>query len=340
MATQVRTRETAAVMGGATMRAIVQEGTGSADVLHLRDVEKPALEDGRVLVRVHAASVNALDWHTVHGGFLLTVISKLMRQKDYPIRGADLAGVVEAVGKDVTGLRPGDEVFGLGRGAFAEWSSSLARGLVRKPKEMSFTQAATVGVAATTALQGLRDHGHLAPGQRVLIHGAGGGVGTFAVQIAKAMGAHVTAVTGPKNVDLVSALGPDVLIDYSREDVTKRTERYDVVLDIAATRPIGTMRRLLVPNGVFVQVGASKSGWLAVFGRIIALVVRARLLKQRVVMYIAKTNQADLTYLGELIVAGKVRPAIDRTYPLAEAVEAVRYLGTGQARAKVVINVS
>jgi len=343
MATQLETTEktphpTATV--GSTMKAIVQEGTGSADALHLREVEKPPVDDDRVLIRVRAASVNALDWHTVHGGFLLTVISKLMRQKDYPIRGADLAGVVEAVGKDVTGLRPGDEVFGLGRGAFAEWSSSLERGLVRKPKEMSFTQAATLGVAAITALQGLRDHGHVVAGQRVLIHGAGGGVGTFAVQIAKALGAHVTAVTGPKNVDVVSALGPDVLVDYSREDITKRKDRYDLVLDIAATRPIGKMRRLLVPDGQFVQVGASKSGWLAVFGRIIALVVRQRLFKQRVLMYIAKTNQADLNYLSELIVAGTVRPVIDRTYPLTEGVEAVRYLGTGQARAKVVITMS
>ncbi len=233
-----------------TMKAIVQEGSGSADALHLREVEKPALEDGRVLVRVRAASVNALDWHTVHGGFLLTVISKLMRSKDYPIRGVDLAGVVEAVGKDVTGFAPGDEVFGSGRGAFAEWSAPVERGLVRKPKELSFAQAATIGVAATTALQGLRDHGHVVPGQRVLIHGAGGGVGTYAVQLAKVLGAHVTAVTGPKNVDLVRALGPDELIDYSREDVTRRADRYDVIYDIASTHPIGAMRRLLTPTGI------------------------------------------------------------------------------------------
>ena len=341
MATLLETPETGhAASEGSTMKAIVQEGTGSADALHLREVDKPALEDDRVLVRVRAASVNALDWHTVHGGFILTVVSKLMRSKDYPIRGVDLAGVVEAVGKDVTGLRPGDEVFGTGRGAFAEWSSPLERGLVKKPKELTFMQAATVGVAATTALQGLRDHGLVKPGQRVLIHGAGGGVGTYAVQFAKVLGAHVTAVTGPKNVDLVSALGPDVLIDYSQEDVAKGNERYDVILDVAATRSIGTMRQLLTPTGIFVQCGASKSGWLNVFGRIIALIVRSRLLKQRVLMYIARTNQADLTYIGELIVAGTVRPVIDRAYPLAEGVEAVRYLGTGQARAKVVINVS
>jgi len=324
---------------GGTMKAIVQEGTGSADVLHLREVEKPTLSDDRVLIRVRAASVNALDWHTVHGGFLLNVISMLMRQKNLPIRGVDVAGVVESVGKNVTELRPGDEVFGLGRGTFAEYASCLERGLLQKPKELSFTQAAAAGVAGLTALQGLRDKGHLGPGQRVLIHGAGGGVGTFAVQIAKALGAHVTAVTGPQNVDLVRALGPDELIDYTKEDVTRRAQRYDVVFDVAATRPIGAMRRLLTPNGMFVQCGASKSGWLAVFGRILALVVRSRVLGQRVVMYISTTNRADLAVLRELIETGKLRPQIDRTYPLTEAAEAVRYVGSGQARAKVVITI-
>jgi len=324
---------------GGTMKAVVQEGTGSADVLHLREVDRPTLTDDRVLIRVRAASVNALDWHTTHGGFLLNVISMLMRQKNLPIRGVDVAGVVEAVGKNVTGLQPGDEVFGLGRGTFAEYASCLERGLLQKPKELSFTQAAAVGVAGLTALQGLRDKGHLGPGQRVLIHGAGGGVGTFAVQIAKTLGAHVTAVTGPKNVDLVRTLGPDEIIDYTKEDVTQRAQRYDVVFDVAATRPIGTMRGLLTPNGIFVQCGASKSGWLAVFGRILALVVRSRVLGQRVVMYISTTNRADLAVLRELIEAGKLRPVIDRTFPLSEAADAVRYVGSGQARAKVVITI-
>lgn len=321
------------------MKALVQEGTGSADVLHLREVPSPALEDGRVLVKVKAASVNALDWHSVHGGLLLTLVGKVMRQKDFPIRGADLSGVVEAVGQDVTDFRPGDEVFGMGRGTFAEWSSSRPRGLAPKPRELSFSEAATIGVAALTALQGLRDHGRLTAGQRVLIHGAGGGVGTYAVQLAKALGAHVTAVTGPKNVDLIATLGPDVLIDYSREDVTRRTERFDLVLDIASTRPIGRMRRLLTPGGRFVQVGAAKSGWLSIFGRIVALAFRARVLKQRVIFYVAQTNPDDLRYVADLIVAGTVRPVIDRIYALAEGAEAVRYVGTGEARAKVVITV-
>src|SRR5437899_1190349 len=332
-------RSSVAAPEGGTMKAVVQEGTGSADVLHLREVDRPTLTDDRVLIRVRAASVNALDWHTTHGGFLLNVISMLTRQKNLPIRGVDVAGVVEAVGKNVTGLQPGDEVFGLGRGTFAEYASCLERGLLQKPKELSFTQAAAVGVAGLTALQGLRDKGQLRPGQRVLIHGAGGGVGTFAVQIAKALGAHVTAVTGPKNVDLVRALGPDEIIDYTKEDVTRRAQRYDVVFDVAAKRPIGTMRRVLTPNGMFVQAGASKSGWLAVFGRILALVVRSRVLGQRVVMYISTTSRADLAVLRELIEAGKLRPVIDRAFPLTEAAEAVRYVGSGQARAKVVITI-
>ena len=327
--------------GHGTMKALVQEGSGSADVLKVRQVERPVLEDDGVLIRIRAASVNALDSHlTIHGGLLLGLIQKMMRQKPSPIRGADVAGVVEAVGRNVTGFRPGDEVFGMGRGTFAEWSASPERALVHKPKELSFTQAAAVPVAGLTALQGLRDKGRLKPGQRVLIHGAGGGVGTFAVQIARALGAHVTAVTGPKNVDILSTLGPDLLIDYSKEDVTKRGERYDLVLDIAGTRSIGSLRRLLEPEGIFVQIGASKSGWPSLIARIIALTVRSRLLKQRVIMYTARSSQADLAYIRELIVAGKVRPVIDRTYTLTEAAEAVRHLGTGQARAKVVITMS
>ena len=339
-AVQAETETRTSGSDGKTMLAIVQEGTGSADVLHLREVGRPALSDGRLLIRVRAASVNALDWHTVHGGFLLTVIGKLMRQRDDPVRGVDLAGVVEAVGANAGDLRPGDEVFGAGHGTFAEYATTTPPSVVRKPSALPFEQAATVGVAGLTALQGLRDHAGLKPGQRVLIFGAGGGVGTFAVQIAKALGAHVTAVTGPRNIDVVRALGPDELIDYTKEDVRGGGRRFDAVLDIAATRSIGSLRRVLVPGGIYVQVGASKTGgWLGVFGRIIGLVVRSRLFKQRVVMYIAKTRQKDLLFLRELIETGKLRPAIDRTYPLSETREAVRYLGSGQARAKVVITI-
>ncbi|HEX9140616.1 MAG TPA: NAD(P)-dependent alcohol dehydrogenase, partial [Gaiellaceae bacterium] len=272
-----RSATTPAAMG--TMKAIIQEGQGSFEVLHLREVERPVLEDDRALVRVRAASVNAADYHSVHGSWMVTVVSKLMRTKSYPVPGTDVSGVVEAVGKDVKGLKIGDEVFGGARGSYAEYATGTERTLLPKPPNVSFAEAAAVCIAGCTALQGLRDHGGLKAGQRVLIHGAGGGVGTFAVQIAKALGGQVTAVTGPRNIDIVRALGPDALIDYSKEDVTRRKERYDLVLDIASTRPLGSMLRLVAPGGMLVLVGASKSGWLSVFGRIIAAMIRARVMK-------------------------------------------------------------
>ncbi len=320
------------------MKALVQEGYGSADSLHLREIPRPEVADGHVLVRMRAASVNALDWHTAHGGLLLEIIAKVTRQKDEPVRGVDLAGTVEAVGPGVTRFKPGDDVFGGAQAAFAEYVLAREDRLLRKPQGMSFEEAATLNVAGHTALQGLRDHARVRAGQCVVIYGAGGGVGTFAVQIAKALGAHVTAVTGPLNVDTVRSLGADEVIDYSREDITRRPERYDAVLDIAATRPISALRRVLAPNGIFVQVGAAKrGGWFGVFGRIINVMLRKRLLRQRVTFFVAQGGVDDLVYLTELIAAGKLRPAIDRTYPLAEGREAVRYLGTGRARAKVVI---
>ena len=324
-----------------TMKALVQEGRGSADVLHVRDIPTPEIREGRVLLRVRAASVNALDWHTTHGGLLLDIIAKVMRQQDQPVRGVDLAGTVEAVGPGVTRFKPGDEVFGGAPASFAEYARAREDALLPKPAGLSFEQAATLGVAGRTALQGLRDHAQVKPGQRVLIHGAGGGVGTFAVQIAKALGAHVTAVTGPRNVDLARSLGADEVIDYTKEDVARRPERYDAVIDVAATRSLSSLRRVLAPNGIFVQVGAPKrGGWIGIFARIANVMVRARLFHQRVVFYVAKTDLGDLEYLTELIGSGKLRPAIDRTYPLAEGAEAVRYVGTGQARAKVVITMS
>ena len=324
-----------------TMRAAVQEGTGSADVIHLREIPLPELSPGRVLVRVRAASVNALDWHTVHGGVVLTIASKLMRSKDDPYRGVDLAGVVAAVAPDVTELRPGDQVCGMGRGTFAEYATAPARTLIAKPKSLTFAEASTIGVAPLTALQAVRDHAKAGADKRVLIYGGGGGVGTFAVQIAKALGAHVTAVTGPKNVEMLERFGTDVVVDYTKEDVLKRPARYDAVIDIAATRSVGALQRVLVPGGQFVQVGASKSGgWFGVFGRIIAIVLRQRLLKQRVLMFVAKTRKEDLRFIAELIESGKIRPIIDREFPLEQTADAVGYLGTGQARAKVVVTVS
>jgi len=261
-----------------------------------------------------------------------------MRQQDEPVRGVDLAGTIEAVGPGVTRFKAGDDVFGGAPASFAEYVLAREDRLLPKPPDLSFGEAAAVNVAGRAALQGLRDHARVQPGQRVLIHGAGGGVGTFAVQIAKVLGAHVTAATGPLNVDLVRSLGADEVIDYTKEDVVRRPERYDAVLDIAATRSIRDLRRVLVPNGMFVQVGAAKNGgWIGVFARIINVTVRARVLRQRVKFFVAQPGLDDLAYLAELITAGRLHPAIDRTYPLAEGREALRYVGTGRARAKVVI---
>jgi NADPH:quinone reductase-like Zn-dependent oxidoreductase len=319
------------------MKAIVQEGDGSADVLHLREIEKPLVIAGSVLVRVRAASVNALDWHSVHGGKIVRLAGTLMRQPEQSVRGVDVAGHVEAIGAGVTQFAPGDEVFGGAPGAFAEYALAKERGLVKKPRNLSFEQAAAIGVAGLTALQGLRDQGKVTPGQHVLIAGAGGGVGTFAVQIAKALGAHVTALTSTRNVDLIRSLGPDDVIDYTQGDFARRPERYDVVFDVAGNRSVSDLMRVLKPNGRLVLVGADRRGGLSIFTRIAAAFVRSRLLRQSIVFFVAKVRQADLLALKEMIEAGKLCPAIDRTYPLSGAAEAVRYLGTGQARAKVVI---
>ena len=321
------------------MKALVQEGSGSADVLQFREIAVPTITDDRVLVKVYAASVNAADYHIVHGAAIVRVIGKLLRQSQpNPIRGVDVAGVVEQVGKNVTDLRPGDEVFGIGTGTWAEYASGIERGLVLKPAQLSFGEAGAIGIAALTALQGLRDHGHVQPGKRVLVYGAGGGVGTFAVQIAKALEAHVTAVTGTRNIDIVRPLAADELVDYTTEDVAKRDERYDVILDVGATRSLRDLRRMLAPGGTLVCAGAAKrGGWLGIIARLLAIFFRSRVLRQRVVFYIASTRREDLAYLKELIEAGQLRPVIDRTYPLKEGREAVRYAMTGQARAKVVI---
>lgn len=319
------------------MKALVQNGYGSADVLRVQEVEKPAVTDGRVLVRVRAASVNALDWHTVHGGLAIRTVASLMRQRDVPIRGVDLAGVVESIGSGVTRFKRGDEVFGGAPAAFAEYALAREDRLVPKPPTLSFEQAAAIGVAGRTALQGLRDHAQVKPGHRVLICGAGGGVGTFAVQIAKALGAHVTAVTSTRNLEVVRALGPDEVVDYTLEDFTRRPGRYDVLFDVAANRSLGDLRRVLASGGILVMAGAAKRGGIAIFSRIGAGLFRSRVLRQRVVFYVAKPSLDDLIVLKELIEAGKLCPAIDRTYALSEAADAVAYLGSGQARAKVVI---
>src|SRR5438093_7660483 len=324
-----------------TMKAIVQDGYGSADVLRLREVEKPLVSDQDVVVHVRAASVNALDWHVVRGGTFLHMMAFLLRQPQRPVRGVDVPGHVEAVGKNVTRLKPGDEVFGSARGAFAEYVAAKEDRFVPKPGRLTCEQAAAVGGAGVTALQGLRDKARLRPGQRVLIHGAGGGVGTFAVQIAKALGAHVTAVTSTRNMDLVRSIGPDEVIDYTQEDFTRRGQRYDVVFDVAANRSFADLRRVLTPNGRVVLAGAAKKSWFGVLSRSLMSLARSRTgLSPWLVTLLAAVTYEDLVVLKELVEAGKLRPVIDREYTLSEVPEAIRYLGSGQARAKVVINVS
>jgi NADPH:quinone reductase-like Zn-dependent oxidoreductase len=319
------------------MKALVQEGSGSADVLHIREVDRPKLADDRVLIRVRAASVNALDWHVVHGSPALAVIAKLTRQPPQPpIRGLDVAGVVEAVGSEVTRFQPGDEVFGQGRGTFAEYTLAFERGLVHKPPDLSFEQAGAIGIAGLTALQAVRDHGQVRPGERVLVHGAGGGVGTFAVQIAKALGSNVTAATSMRNLDVVRSLGPDrvyVLTDDGFQD-----DRDDAIIDVASTRSIRGMLRLLTPTGRYVVTGAPKGSTSAFLLRLVWTRAVKRF-DRRVVTFVARMEREDLAALADMIVRGRIRVAIDRTYPLDEAAEAVRYVGTGQARAKVVVTV-
>jgi NADPH:quinone reductase-like Zn-dependent oxidoreductase len=322
------------------MKAWIQEGEGSADVLQLREVERPAIAPDQVLVRVRAASINAADYHTVHGVKMANVFAKLLRFPPAgPIRGGDVSGVIAEVGADVNGLREGDEVMGVGTGTWAEYAIGRERSLVAKPAQLSYIEAGCMGIAPLTALQGLRDHGHLEAGDRALIYGAGGGVGTFAVQIAKALGARVTAVTGPRTTDIVSRLGADEVVDYTKDDVLRRGDRYDVIYDVAAIRPIGALRRALAPGGSLVLAGASKRGGLSIFTRLIAGQFRARVLKQPIAFYIAKTRRDDLAFLASLVEQGKLRPVVERTYPLAEAREGVRYAMSGQARAKVVIDV-
>ena len=322
------------------MKAVVQEGSGSADVLHLREVDEPDVTDDGVLVRVRAASVNAADWHTVRGGALVRVIGRMLRVRAVPIRGGDLAGVVEKTGKNVTHFKPGDEVYGAGPGSFAEFVAANEGRIALKPAGLSFEEAAAIPGAGCTALQGLRDHGHVQPGQRVLVYGAGGGVGTFAVQIAAALGGRVTAVTSTPNLEVVQSLGAAEVIDYTKDDVARRPDRYDVVFDVAATRPLADMMRVLVPGGTYVLAGAAKGGAFAIVQRLAGVQLRSRLLHQRTANYLARVNADDLAVLGQLVEADKLRPAIERTYPLNETVEAVRYVGTGEARAKVVIAIA
>ena len=324
------------------MEAIVRSKYGSPDVLELREIEKPAVEDDHVLVRVHAASVNAGDWHSMRGKpyIIRLMLGGLFKPRTKnAVLGGDLAGRVEAVGGSVTEFQPGDEVFGMSIRTFAEYVSVSKVGIVRKPANLTFEQAAAVPVAAITALQGLRDKGHIRPGQKVLINGASGGVGTFAVQIAKSFGAEVTAVCSPRNVDMVRSLGADRVIDYTREDFTRDGQQYDLIFDVAGNHPFSECRRVLSPNGTLVMVGQSGRKKISILPLLTAPVVSRLRRRQKLVSFIAKRSKEDLTLLKELMEAGKVTPVIDRQYPLSEVPAALRYLGERHARGKIVITV-
>jgi len=319
------------------MKALLRPKSGSADHLKLSNVERPVITDDCVLVKVRAASVNAADWHMLHSGGVAGAIAWALRVSVPPICGSDLAGVVEDVGKRVTAFKPGDEVFGSGLGSFAEYTLATEDRLARKPAQLSFEEAAALPIAGVTALQGLRDKAHVRPGQKVLVYGAGGGVGTFAVQVATALGGLVTAVTSTSNLEIVQTLGAHEVVDYTQEDVTSRNVRYDVIFDVAAVRSLGDLTRILEPDGTLVLAGAAKGSMLDLVGRLAAAQLRARVRGQHVFSFLAHVTQADLEALAGLAQARKVRPAIDREYSLQEAGAAIGYLGTGHARAKVVI---
>jgi NADPH:quinone reductase-like Zn-dependent oxidoreductase len=314
---------------------------GPPDVLELRDVEKPVPDAGRVLVRVRASSLNASDWHGMRGGIVRLFGGGIWRPKD-PRVGGDVSGIVEAVGPNVTRFKPGDEVFGAGAGALAEYVVAREDRLAPKPANVPFEQAGAVAVAATTALQGLRDRGHIRAGQKVLINGASGGVGTFALQIAKSYGAEVTAVCSPRNLDQARALGADHVIDYTREDFARNGQTYDLIYEVAAHHSISAYKRSLNPGGrcVIAGIGFPKFSIVRFFAMLILGPLRSRFGGKEVrFMGIAKLNEKDMAVLGDLLASGKVVSVIDRTYPLGQAAEAMRYLGTGHARGKVVVTV-
>jgi NADPH:quinone reductase-like Zn-dependent oxidoreductase len=317
------------------MKAIVQEQYGPADVLKLEDVETPVPDATSVLLRVRSASVNGLDWRILSGTPLLGRLMFGLSRPKRRIRGVDVAGDVVAVRKADSRFKLGDAVFGVGSGSFAEYVAADESELTAKPDGISFDDAATLGVAAFTALQGLRDWGHVQSGQSVAITGAGSGVGTFAVQLAKWMGARVTAITSTENVELLRSTGADAVVDYQKEDFTRRPDRYDVVFDISGLNAIGSLLRTLHPGGTLVVVGA-RGG----FGRFISAGLRRRILRQRVWAGVAKAKVGDLSLLGELVAQGKIKPVIDRVYPLPEVPQAMARAQLHRARGKLVIHVA
>jgi NADPH:quinone reductase-like Zn-dependent oxidoreductase len=320
-----------------TMRAVINSRYGSADVLHLGEVDKPAIDRSEVLVKVRAVSINPLDMHFMTGLPYVLRLLEGLREPKRKVLGVDVAGQVAAVGEDVTEFQPGDEVFGHRSSALADYVCGRPEDFIIKPGSLTFEQAAAVPVAGFTALQGLRDHAQVKAGQHVLINGACGGVGTFAVQIAKALGAEVTGVCSTANVELVRSLGAEHVIDYTKDDFARRKHRYDAVLDVAGNRTLSAYRRALTATGTLVLIGAGRGQWIGPMVRPLRAVLLSRLVRQRLTTFVANPNRPDLIALTELIEAGKVMPVVDRVYPLSETADAMRYLQTGHARGKIIV---
>ena len=322
------------------MKAIVHHRYGSSDVLELQEVDKPSVKDDQVLIRVHAASVNPYDWHMMTGTPYLVRAQAGLRKPKSKIPGVDVAGTVEAVGSDITEFQPGDDIFGAGRGAYAEYATATERGIALKPAGVAHEHAAAVPMAAVTALQGLRNKGNLQPGQEVLINGASGGVGSFAVQIAKSLGADVTAVCSTRNVDMVRSIGADHVIDYTQEDFTKMGVRYDLVLDVVGNHSLSACRRALRPTGIYVSAGKKPMGqWVGPLTHLLKVLGASWFGKPKMVSMLASFNKEDMVVLQGLLEAGTITPVIDRTYKLDEVPEALRYQGEGHAQGKTVITI-
>jgi NADPH:quinone reductase-like Zn-dependent oxidoreductase len=317
------------------MKAIVYTKYGPPDVVQYTEVEKPAPKDDEVLIKIHAASVNAYDWHFLTADiFLIRLMGGGLLKPQYTRLGTDIAGQVEAAGKDIKRFRPGDEVYGMVQGGFAEYACAHEKGLALKPSNLSFEETAAVPMAGVTALQGLRDAGQVQPGQKVLIYGASGGVGTFAVQIAKFLGAEVTAVCSTRNLEAARSIGADHVIDYTGEDFTKSGQQYDLILAVNGYHPLSAYKRALTPRGIYVMAGGTQA---QIFQAMLMGPMMSEKGGRKMGGLSAKASQKDLAYLNELLEEGRVVPVIDRRYPLSEAAEALRYIGEGHARGKIVI---